>query len=60
MTRKIINNMVNNGYYNHIITNFGTHKSEIQNDNSNLFWVLEIENKSEKFIKEIKKETRQR
>jgi hypothetical protein len=55
MTRKINNNMVNNGDYNHIITNFGTRKSKIQNENLNLFWVLEIENKSEKFIKEIKK-----
>ena len=39
--------MVNNRDYNHIITNFGTRKSEIQNENLNLVCVLEIENKSE-------------
>ena len=55
MTRKINNNMVNSRDYNHIITNFGTRKSEIQNENLNLAWVLEIENKSEKFIKEMEK-----
>jgi hypothetical protein len=55
MTRKINNNMVNSRDYNHIITIFGTHKSEIQNDSLNLVWVLEIINKSEKFIKEIER-----
>jgi hypothetical protein len=39
--------MVNSRDYNHIITIFGTHKSEIQNENLNLVWVLEIENQSE-------------
>jgi hypothetical protein len=46
-TRKINNNMVNSRDYNNIITIFGTRKSEIQNENLNLVWVLEIDNKSE-------------
>jgi hypothetical protein len=46
-TRKINNNMVNSRDYNHIITIFGTRKSKIQNENLNLVWVLEIDNKSE-------------
>jgi hypothetical protein len=54
MTRKVNNNMVNSGDYNHIIL---TRKV---NENLNLVWVLEIENKSEKFIKEIEKNTESR
>jgi hypothetical protein len=34
--------MVNSGDYNHIITNFGTRKCEIQNENLNLVWYLKL------------------